>query len=409
MVTVSSQRLLGGLRRDGRTVSLDEHEEQYGGLPLRLGADELLRRVAASGLTGRGGAGFPTATKLEAVRGRRRRPIVVANGAEGEPPSGKDRVLLTYVPHLVLDGAVIAARIVGARHVVIAATSAAQAPLARALAERRRGEVRMRAAVVPDRFIAGEETALVQLLNGGPALPTYTPPRPYERGVDGAPTAVLNVETLAHLALIARFGEDWFRTAGTSDEPGSALVTLSGAVRRPGVYEIELGLPLADLLGQAGHDGDAQAYLIGGYFGTWVSAQDARGVRLSNRSLAPLGASLGARAIVALPRDVCGIVETARVARYLAEQGAGQCGPCLNGLPAIAATLEQLVRRGRDTPDLGLLRRRLARVAGRGACRHPDGAAGLVASALDVFAPELERHLRGDRCTGHARPILPIP
>ena len=179
------------------------------------------------------------------------------------------------------------------------------------------------------------------MLNGGPALPTYTPPRPTERGINGAPTVILNVETLAHLALIARFGEDWFRAAGTSDEPGSALVTVSGAVRRPGVFEIELGLPLADLLEQAEGDRDAQAYLIGGYFGTWLSASDARGVLLSNRSLGRFGAALGARAIVALPHDACGVVETARVARYLAEQGAGQCGPCLNGLPALAATLEQ--------------------------------------------------------------------
>ena len=409
MIAAPSRRVLGGVRADGHAVTLAEHEERYGPLPLRVGADELLRRVAASGLTGRGGADFPTATKLDAARARRRRPIVVANGAEGEPPSGKDKVLLGYVPHLVLDGAVIAARIVGAKEVVVAAAFSSQARLAGALAERSRGPIDIRAATVPDRFIVGEETALVQLLNGGPALPTYTPPRPTERGVNGAPTVILNVETLAHLALIARFGEDWFRAAGTSDEPGSALVTVSGAVRRPGVFEIELGLPLADLLEQADGDRDAQAYLIGGYFGTWLSASDARGVLLSNRSLGRFGAALGARAIVALPHDACGVVETARLARYLAEQGAGQCGPCLNGLPALAATLERLVLHRGDTPDLDLLRRRLSHIAGRGACRHPDGAVRLIASALDVFAPEVERHLRGNRCTGHTQPILPIP
>ena len=387
-------------------VSLAEHEARYGGMPLRVSADELLRRVAASGLTG---AGFPTATKLDAVRGRRRRPIVVANGAEGEPPSGKDKVLLAYAPHLVLDGAAIAARIVGATRIIVAAAAAARTPLDRALAERRREGVEMHSALVPDRFIAGEETALVQLLNGGPALPTYTPPRPYERGIEGAPTVILNVETLAHLALIVRFGADWFRQAGTNEEPGSALVTVSGAVRRPGVYEIELGTALSGLMETAGQDGEVQAYLIGGYFGTWLSAPHARGVRLSNRSLAARGAALGARAIVALPSGACGIVETARVARYLAEQGAGQCGPCINGLPAIADMLERLVRNRGEGIDLGLLRRRFAHVAGRGACRHPDGAVGLIASALDVFAPELERHLSGQRCTGNERQILPIP
>ena len=184
---------------------------------------------------------------------------------------------------------------------------------------------------------------------------------------------------------------------------------MSGAVRRPGVYEIELGAALTGLIETAGQDGEIQAYLIGGYFGTWLSAPNARDVHLSNRSLAAYGASLGARAIVALPSDACGIAETARVARYLAEQGAGQCGPCINGLPAIADMLERLVHRRGEGIDLGLLRRRLAQVAGRGACRHPDGAVGLIASALDVFAPELERHLSGQRCPGHGRPILPIP
>ena len=402
-------RLLGGIRRDGRPVSLAAHLERYGELPLDLQAAELRDRIAESGLTGRGGAGFPTAAKLESVRSARTRPIVVANGTEGEPPSGKDKVLLAYAPHLVIDGAVLAARAVGAKNVVVVTTSAVQAPVAHALAERRNdARIRVQKAVVPDRFVAGEETALVQFLNGGPALPTVTPPRPYERGVGGAPTVVLNVETLAHLALIARFGGAWFRALGTDDEPGTALVTISGAVREPGVYEVELGSAFAALLDQAGADPAAQAYLVGGYFGTWLRSADAQGAALSNADLAPYGASLGARAIVVLPRDVCGIGETARIARFLAEESAGQCGPCVHGLAAIADSLDQLVRRTRSAPDDGLLRRRLAQVAARGACRHPDGAVALVSSALRVFSDELDRHLHGRRCTGHGRWVAPV-
>ena len=385
----AAPRLLGGIRRDGLPVSLAGHLDRYGELPLELRPAELLERITESGLTGRGGAGFPTAAKLESVRSSRTRPIVVANGTEGEPPSGKDKVLLAYAPHLVIDGAVLAARAVGAKNVVVATTAGVHAPVAHAIAERRTdGRIKVQMAVVPDRFVAGEETALVQFLNGGPALPTVTPPRPFERGVGGAPTVVLNVETLAHLALVARFGGTWFRAVGTPDEPGSALVTISGAVRDPGVYEIELGSAFAELLEQAGADPAAQAYLVGGYFGTWVRGPDARGAALSNADLARFGASLGARAIVVLPRDTCGIAETARVARYLAEQSAGQCGPCVHGLAAIADSLEQLVRR---EPDDGLLRRRLAQVANRGACRHPDGAVALVSSALRVFSDELDR------------------
>jgi NADH:ubiquinone oxidoreductase subunit F (NADH-binding) len=410
LLAPAAPRLLSGLREDGRPVPLAAHVERYGLLPLELRPAELRDRIAESGLTGRGGAAFPTATKLESVLGKRTRPIVVANGTEGEPPSGKDKVLLAYAPHLVIDGAVLAARAVGAKKVVIATTSTVHAAVTHALAERRtEAGIAVLTSVVPDRFVAGEETAVVQFLNGGPALPTFTPPRPYDRGVGGAPTVVLNVETLAQLALIARFGAGWFRAVGTLDEPGSALVTVSGAVRTSGVYEIDLGSPFTQLLEQAEADRHAQAYLVGGYFGTWLGAPQASDVSLSNADLGRYGASLGARAIVVLPADACGIVETARVARYLAEQSAGQCGPCVHGLAAIADSLEQLVVRTRRTPDAGLLRRRLAQVANRGACRHPDGAVALVASALRVFSGELDRHLHGRRCTGHGRPVLPIP
>ncbi|MHB8641626.1 MAG: NADH-ubiquinone oxidoreductase-F iron-sulfur binding region domain-containing protein [Gaiellaceae bacterium] len=403
-------RLLGGLRADGAPIPFADHVRRHGPPPLELRPEEIRARVAQSGLTGRGGAAFPTAKKLESVLGKRTRPVVVANGAEGEPPSGKDKALLAYAPHLVIDGALLAARAVGAKDVFITTTSTVHLQLTRALAERPRERgISVQAVVVPDRFVTGEETALVQYLNGGPALPTITPPRPFERGVGGAPTVVLNVETLAHLALAARFGGSWFRELGTTNEPGSALVTVSGAVRETGVYEVELGSPFAELLGRAGADPGAQACLVGGYFGTWVSMSDARHAALSNASLANVGASLGARAVVVLPADVCGITETARVARYLAQQSAGQCGPCVHGLASIADSLDQLLRRSRHSADAAVLRRRLTQVARRGACAHPDGAVALVASGLRVFSEECDRHLRGASCTGSNRTVLPVP
>ena len=398
----ATRRLLAGLRPDGRAVAFAEHVDRYGRVP-STAAEELVELVGDAGLRGRGGAAFPAATKLAAVREGRGRPVVVANGAEGEPPSGKDKVLLAYAPHLVLDGAALAARAVGAKNVVVAVGDVVLPQVRHALAERRAAGVdrglKLRVAAVPDRFVAGEETALVQFLNGGPALPTFTPPRPFERGVGGAPTLVQNVETLAHLALIARFGADWFRAAGTRDEPGTALVTLSGAIRRPGVYEIELGQTLEQLVDDAGGPAvDLQAFLLGGYYGSWLSGRDAATARLSDGDLARYGAALGARAIVALPATACGVAETAKVARYLADESAGQCGPCVHGLASLADGLEQLVR-GERHSNHGLMQRRLATIAGRGACSHPDGAVKLVASAYDVFATEFERHLNGRRCS----------
>jgi NADH:ubiquinone oxidoreductase subunit F (NADH-binding) len=398
-VETTSRRLLAGVRRDGRAVALAEHRRAYG--DLQVDTRTILETVEASGLRGRGGGGFPTALKMAAVRDSGRRAVLVANGAEGEPISGKDKTLLAYVPHLVLDGAVVAARAVRARDAIIAVPAFLQPVIARAIAERNDGRISLQPVVVPDTFIAGEETALVQFLNGGPALPTFTPPRPFERGVRDLPTLVQNVETLAHLGLIARYGPSWFRAVGTADEPGSTLVTLSGAVRAAGVYEVPLGYRLSALLTDAGGvDRAASAYLIGGYFGTWVGAD--ADVALADADLARHGAALGARAIVVLPEGACGVRETARIARYLSDESAGQCGPCVHGLEAVATDLEQLLDRTRHV-DGPRLQRRLDVIAGRGACRHPDGAVRMVASALQVFERDVQSHLAGRRCEATRR------
>jgi NADH:ubiquinone oxidoreductase subunit F (NADH-binding) len=403
-------RLLASVRTDGSPVSLDEHLDTYGDPPVRHTAG-LIDVVEASGLTGRGGAGFPTATKLRAVAAQRGRKFVVANGTEGELLSQKDKALVRWVPHLVLDGAELAAHAVGVYDIVVAVGQSAvheRAALAHALEERARtglDRVRFQIAATPDGFVVGEETALLSWISGGEAKPTFVPPRPFERGMHGRPTLVQNVETLAHLALVARYGPAWFRELGTDAEPGSALVTLSGAVAQPGVYEVALGMRVRELIDWAGSATEpVGAYLVGGYFGSWVAAADAERAALLGSSLAPLGASLGARTIFALPAHTCGIVETARLARYLAGQSAAQCGPCLRGLAAIADGFERLARAERA--DVPRIVRWLEQVRGRGACRHPDGAVRLVASALEVFATEVELHATGC-CSGDGRLQLP--
>ncbi len=407
-------RLLAGVRDDGRPVSLAEHLDREGSLPLGRGGGahaELIELVTASGLLGRGGGAFPTGQKLRAVAERGRNPIVLVNGVEGELISSKDHVLLAHVPHLVLDGAAVAASAVGAREAIVAigaSSSRGFAAIQAAIAERehrRVDRVSFRLVRAPDRFVAGEETALVNFVNGGPAKPTFTPPRPYERGVRGVATLVQNVETVANLALLARCGPHWFRALGTSKEPGTTLVTLSGAVRRPGIYETPFGLAVRELIDWAGGpSAPIRAYLIGGYFGTWVAAGEADALALRDSSLRSVGASLGARAIVALPESSCGVVETARVARYLADESAGQCGPCVRGLDAVATALAQLVAGKQSQPQL---ERWLEHVSGRGACRHPDGVSRFIASALHVFADEVALHNAGS-CTGSDRPILPV-
>jgi len=393
-----AERLLAGIDADGPTTAA-RHLERLGPLP---DSGNLVETVEHASLRGRGGAAFDVATKLRSVAGARGRPIVVANGAEGEPASGKDKVLLRLAPHLVVDGVVAAARAVGARAAIVAVARSARAEhesLEHALRERRDG-IRVEVGTVPDGFVSGEETALLQALGGGPARPTTKPPYPFERGLRGAPTLVQNVETLAQLALVARFGAGWFRSVGTTDAPGTALVTLNGAVARRGVYEIAFGTSLGELVRRAGgFTTDLAGVLVGGYFGTWVSPDG-----VESRPLMP--DTLGAGAIVALPHDTCGLAECARVVRYLAGESAGQCGPCTYGLPAIAGALDRLAAGDREAEQQ--LRRWTSQVRRRGACRHPDGVARFVDSALDVLTDEVDRHRRG-ACRQRMRGVLPVP
>jgi NADH:ubiquinone oxidoreductase subunit F (NADH-binding) len=254
--------------------------------------------------------------------------------------------------------------------------------------------------------VVGEESALVRWLNGGPPKPSFVPPRPFEKGVGGRPTLVQNVETLAHLALLARFGPDWFREIGTPGHAGSALVTVSGAVARPGVYEIAPGTSMAQTITYCGGAAeDARAALVGGYAGRWVDLDQYRHIGLADDHLRPVGATLGAGVVVVLARQGCGLAETTRIARYLAGESSGQCGPCVNGLAAIAVALDQLHRGAGGASTVATLRRWATDVAGRGACHHPDGAARLVASALDVFSDDIAWHGRHRRCW--ADPVRP--
>ncbi len=405
-------RLLGG----ADDPSLGAHLERYG--PLR---QEWIRRLKAetelAGLRGRGGAGFPTHLKLAAVTraaltGRRGRPpVVVANATEGEPASAKDKVLLRRVPHLVLDGTMAAAVAVGASRAVLCIDRRdreAVAAAGRALAERRGDPVAITIAETPSRYVAGEESALVAWLNGGPARPTYKQHRPAERGVDGAPTLVDNAETLANLALVARFGGAAYRMAGAPEEPGTVLLTVRGAVDRPGVHELATGRALAAAVADTGRQAGRGA-LIGGYFGTWVPVADLMRAPLSAAGLKPLGASLGCGLVAVMPDDHCPLQEVSAVLHWLADNTAGQCGPCVNGLPALAGAFDRDAagdRSGRASADLD---RWAPMVAGRGACKLPDGAVQFLDSARRTFAAHIDAHRRYGPCPPNRTAVLPTP
>jgi NADH:ubiquinone oxidoreductase subunit F (NADH-binding) len=425
-------RLLAGLaghHAGGPQVGLHEHERFFGPLPLptargggyavsgQRAAGRLIDVIERSGLTGRGGAGFPAGRKLRSVADGAGSAVVVANGSEGEPASHKDQLLLRRAPHLVLDGislAAFAVRATEAYLVVHGANRRLVASLLGAVQARKVADidqVAINVVGIEHRYVASEQTAIVRWINGGPGLPTFAPPRTHERGVGGRPTAVNNVETLAHIALIARYGSDWFRQAGTPDAPGTALTTVTGAIRRPGVYEIELGTPIGDLLMRAGGPAERpQAVLVGGYFGTWLPVEVAWQARLSGPGLRLVSAAMGAGILVVLPESSCGLAESARVVRYLANESAGQCGPCVFGLPALARAMTELAHRGGSGDGVDQIASLIPLIERRGACRHPDGVTQLAASALTAFRDDARMHDVDGPCPGVRRPsLLPIP
>jgi NADH:ubiquinone oxidoreductase subunit F (NADH-binding) len=403
-------------------MSLDEHLDIHGELPTsrrrdRRGAGALIDHIEQAGLGGRGGAGFPMARKMRTVASGRGKPIVVVNATEGEPASLKDRTLLETLPHLVLDGAALSARAIGADEAIVCVCESAAVGYERAeraISERGRlpGQwPRIVLAAAPEGYVVGQESALVNHLNGGPPKPTFTPPMPFERGVRRRPTLVNNAETVAHVALIARHGPRWFRELGLEDQPGSTLVTLSGPLAYPGVYEVEFGASLSSLVEAAGGTTSrVRAALFGGYAGAWVDGRELSRLALSTAHLAPYGASLGAGVVLLLSDEACPVAETARVTRWLAGQSAGQCGPCVHGLDALAGTLEQIALGADATHATNRVEQLAALVSRRGACGHPDGTVRFAMSAMEVFAEEFADHARHGRCDACARPSeLPLP
>ncbi len=367
-------------------------------------SDVLLDAVAAAGLLGRGGAAFPLAVKLTTVRAARRagkQTVVIANGEEGEPASVKDRWLLRHRPHLVLDGLRLAAQIAGAEHahVYVSDPQAATAvDSALAAAGEHLGALRISVVTVDASYIAGEESAAVRVINGGPAKPTDKPPRVFEEGVAGNPTLVSNVETLAHLPFILRHGTAEFRRYGTEASPGTFLATITGAGRPPALYELPHGAKTSDLLALHGVDpGTVTGALMGGYFAGLLN-RSIVGATLDHESMRALGSGLGCGAVAVLTED-CPVAVAASVLAYFDRENAGQCGSCFNGTAAMAAVTDALRDGAATAEDVARLRRWSVVLRGRGACATLDGAANVAASLLDQFPELVASHLDGG-CAG---------
>ena len=375
---------------------------QAGGYRRLDDADALLEQVDLSGLLGRGGAAFPLGTKLRTVRDAGRRgteTVVVANGEEGEPASVKDRWLLRNRPHLVLDGLRLATAMVGARRAYVYVSdepsATAVAGALGALKPDTFGETAVTVVSVEPGYVAGEETAAVRRINGGPAKPTDKPPRPFEEGVSGLPTMVSNVETLANLPYIHDHGSQSFRAIGTPMSPGTFLATITGGGRPAALYEIPHGAAFSDLLKLHGLTaGSVHGTLMGGYFAGLLNT-DILDATLDHETIHRLGSGLGCGAISILTDD-CPVAVAASVMSYFDRENAGQCGSCFNGTAAMAAVTSALRDGVATDEDVARLHRWSVVLRGRGACGTLDGATNVAASLLRQFPQLVARHLAND-------------
>jgi NADH:ubiquinone oxidoreductase subunit F (NADH-binding) len=363
---------------------LAEHRRWHGERPSSVGgAARLVEALDQVRLTGRGGGHFPVAAKWRSVLAAGRAGRVVVNGAEGEPGSAKDAVLLQHRPHLVLDGLVSAVEATGAGEGVVwlhAGADATARAVRAALAERAAaglGDPPVRVVLAPDRYLSGEATGIIRALEGGPALPRFVrdPARPWS---EGSAPVLLTVVSSTHRVVT---------------EVGPAT-TLEDVVREC----------------WSSPDGAApSAVLLGGYGGSWVPWATASALSLDVDALRAAGLSLGAGLVGPLPATACGLEESARLVRYLAGQSARQCGPCVFGLPAVADLALDLSAGRLSAAGRRRLRTFMDEISGRGACRHPDGALRMLSSALSTFATDVDRHRRGRTCSAVRYAVLPLP
>lgn len=388
-----------------------------GGIGLRRALEDragIIGVLERAGLRGLGGAGFPTHRKWEAVAAQPGpEKVVVCNGNEDEPGTFKDRFLLGRTPHQVIEGALIAALAVGARQVVMyvnphlgsvlptvaeAVAAWREDPVLLELAAALGGPVTLEARASSGRYIGGEETAVVAWLEGGFPFPRRKPPFPAESGVHGKPTLINNAETLAHVPHILRHGAAWFRSQGRGAAAGTKLFSLSGDVQRPGLYELPMGTPLAELIEEHGGGmlmGRAfKAVFTGGPSNTLLTA-DHLDVPLDFDSVRARGSRLGTGAMIvvsegtSIPRRVTEFVE------FFAESSCGQCPPCKTGTYQLATLLHRIDSGHGTRADLDSIRQLCGLLPGSGRCGLIDGAVTVVASSLERFGAEYESMLRG--------------
>jgi NADH:ubiquinone oxidoreductase subunit F (NADH-binding) len=402
LVVAAGPRLLRGVVAP---PTISSHRELWAA-PRPTDVDELVARTDAVGLRGRGGAGFPFSRKLATAAASGRKRGVIVNVAEGEPGSAKDSALMITVPHLVLDGAELVAGALdcGTVTVILPGERPAVTAAVRAAVAERPGRVAYELVETGGMFVGGQARAVVELVEGRENLPVTSWSPEAVSGVRGRPTLLSNAETFAHVAVVSALGAGAYLEAGLPQEPGTTLLTVAGDSPGGIVLEVPFGVPLASVLAWCGYAADGPV-LMGGYHGAWMPVHEVHRRTVSRADLAAGGATLGAGVVLPLGATTCPVRTTASIVDYLAAHSARRCGPCKNGLPALAAAVTELAGAG-GRAAAHRVRDLVGLVDGRGACAHPDGTARLVRSLSTAFPAEVTAHEQGG-CL-HT-PVSPAP
>lgn len=421
MTTFAEPRLVQKL--DGAPWDIDAYikvggYEAWKKCVKELSPDQVVQELKTSGLRGRGGAGFPTGVKWDKVLNHRvKERYFVCNAGEHEPGTFKDRHLLKTVPHQLIEGCLIASKTARAKASFIYVNheyAEERENLKKALAQaKERGfigknilgsgiDIDLQVFEGHGSYVAGEETAMLESMQGRPAMPRQKPPfYPTDYGLYGKPTLVNNVETLCNIPRILHKGAAWFTQVGTEKCPGTMMFSLSGAVNRPGVYEMPMGVTVRDLIEKCGGGVPGgrkiKAVFPGGPAFSMITA-DQLDLTMDFDSLKKAGTGLGSAGVIVVDDATCMVAKTLQFSNFFKGESCGQCPPCRMGTINLAALMEKIEAGEGTQKDLDSLLQLCGFVKGTGYCTLVTGAAVLVQSSVKLFRQEFEDHIRLQRC-----------
>ena len=383
----------------------------------KISPEDVIEEVKKSGLRGRGGAGFPTGLKWSFIsRNAPGQKFVVCNSDEGEPGTFKDRDILRYNPHQLIEGMIIAGYAIGATRgynyirgefwepYERFENALEEACAAGYLGENLLGsgfDFELHSHLGGGAYVCGEETALLESIEGKKGQPRYKPPFPAHFGLYGRPTIINNTESLASIPVILEKGGDWFKNLGVENSGGSKLFSISGNINKPGVYEIPMGTPFSELLEMAGGMKDGRpckAVIPGGSSSPVIPGEQMLDLTMDYDAIANAGSMLGSGAVIVMDDTNCMVKVLDRMSYFYYEESCGQCTPCREGTGWLYRVVNRIETGQGRWEDLELLEDVTKKIAGRTICALGDAAAMPVQGMLKHFRDEFEYHIEHKRC-----------